>query len=222
MAPRRADGSSPSCDDDSVRPPRVATHAARRSRSSGDGCRASDVTMIGASPRAPSPLTATRYTPGRSGTVNSPSSSPGVPLGHSLTGAGVSPAMDRSDAVTRTRDDREISLIDIRTDVRPPGREAGPATRTSIGDGDSLAASAIVVCQNRSNDEKAGSRYRHESSAPLTLSRPDPTGKRQRAARPLSESTRAPEVSATIEAPMGRRRGNANSVARSPAVSPLA
>src|SRR5262245_24087083 len=138
----------------------------------------------------------------------------------------VSPDVDWSNAVTLARevdvDDNETSRIETRTFVRSPGRATGFATTTSTGDGDSLAASAIVVRQNRSNDDTAGSRYCHESSAPLMMSRPDPTERLQIAARPFSESTRAPAVSATADAPAGSRRGNASSVMRRLAVSPLA
>src|SRR4029079_5445521 len=97
------------------------------------------------------------------------------------------------------------------TSTVSPGLAIARGVSTSSGGGADAAASAITVRQKRSNVDDAGSRNRHASDAPLTMSRPAPTG--------VSQTIGLVSPAMTVAA-VGRRAGATVTAARSVSESP--
>ena len=95
----------------------------------------------------------------------------------------VASAATRAEAETAVRSGRmaasDASRIVTATSVSSPGARAACASAMSMDGGALAAASAMSDCHTRSKPETVGSRKRHASSAPLTISWPAPTEERQ-------------------------------------------
>src|SRR5262249_21427204 len=103
-------------------------------------------------------------------------------------------------------DAENASRTNVVIATRSPGVAIVRVALTRIGAGAAAAAFATTSCQNRSNDDTDGSRNRHASSAPLTITRPAPTG-----ADHTIGCGDAPRVTATAVPPVGSVDGQLSS-----------